>query len=621
VSALPYLKEGFRIVIRHVHRVSYCIFAPTLLALCYVRVNRPLAALIPLALAWVNQIFAARLLLPKTTYVTGELLYRNGLLLLGRWICQKGIQKANQLRLPAMLFELRLNFADLIVDADPEYAMILFRMCREYFSERQFLFLVDKCDRGIMRAQLNTESEQARASLRSGHSRSHDSITPGQQLKNSKSEFIRNRIEIESLLQVFLNLSSLNERAPLYDAVLDAMCNCTGVDFGVLFIYEDSKLIPVRARGCTLDELGQALNPAFGVDKWFLEKCEQENKREPRIRPSAWRTPHAACDGSAMVVPLPYKEKNYGFCYLANQGVNNYFDARSQRVVTPLAAQAAIAYQNLIFATAKEEKARLDAELTAARTVQDALLPSRIEVPNTKISYFYESASQTGGDWFHHHYDSTHNRLYVFVGDVTGHGLPSAMLTAVVSGAIQSHIRREFNLKDKNSLTLEESLRELAEIANFAVFWAGTRSNRYMTMSFSCLDLVTGEFGVVNAGHTPPYILNAMSNRVSALPCSGSLLGFSETASFGYATQTLQLGDSVLMYTDGLIENSVDEKPIMSPRSLRKIMETEKDPQKCVDNLAANISRALKVTELEDDITIYMLRWDGAVGQRLPEAS
>lgn len=621
VSALPYIQTAFRSVIRHVHRVSYCIFAPTLMALCYIRVNRPIAALPALALAWVNQIFSAKLLLPKTTYVTGELFYRNRMKVLGRWICQRGIQKANNLRQPATLFELRLNFANLIVDDDPEYAMVIFRMCREYFSERQFLFLVEKCDRGLMKAQLNTETAQAKVTLRSGSSRSHDSITPSLHLKNSKSEFIRNKIELDSLLQVFLNLSSLNEKDPLYDAVLDAMCRCTGVDYGVLLIFEEGKLTPVRARGCTLEELGTNLNPMFGLDKWFLEKCELENKREPRIRPTAWRTPHPACDGSAMVVPLPYKEKIYGYCYLANQGVNNYFDARSQRVVTPLAAQAAIAYQNLIFASAKEEKARLDAELIAARNVQDALLPNRIEVPQTQISYFYESASQTGGDWFHHHHDKIRNRLYVFVGDVTGHGLPSAMMTAVVSGALQSHLKKEFERDCSKKVSIEESLRELSEIANFAVFWAGTRSNRYMTMSFTCLDLTTGEFGVVNAGHTPPYILRGNENKVSGLPCSGSLLGFSEEASFGYARQDLQPGDSVLIYTDGLIENTVDEKQIVSPRSLRKVMETEKEPKKCIDALAASITNAMKLSELEDDVTVYMLRWEGREEQQLPLVS
>jgi len=608
VAALPYLTEAFRIVIRHVHRVSYCIFAPVLLATCLIRLNRPFAALPALTLAWVNQIFAARLLLPKTLFITGEMLYRSGFKIIGRWIAQKGVAKAQQLRLPAIHFELRLYLANLILDDDPDYAQIIYRMCREYFSEKQYLFFVDRCDRGIMRAQLIMESRQEQlmnVSSRSG--------------RNSKTEVMRQRVEIESLLQVFLNLSALNEKDPLLDAVLDAMCSCTGVDFGILFLYENGKLIPLRARGCPLIDLQENLNPALGIDKWFLEKCEQEGKREPRIRPVAWRTPHPACDGSAMVVPLPYKDKVYGYCYLANSEVTDYFDARSQRVVSPLASQAAIAYQNFILATSKEEKARLDAELNAARAVQDALLPMKIEVPSTHISYFYTSASQTGGDWFHHHYDERTNRLYAFVGDVTGHGLPSALLTAVVSGAVLSHLKKETDSLKEFVPSIVDNLKELAQIANYAVFSAGSRSNRFMTMCFTCLDLTTGELGIVSAGHTPPYIFSKSEKRVTTLPCSGSLLGFSENPDFGFVSHTLEAGDSVFLYTDGLIENTTTEGPLLTARALRKALSQDETPEKCVESLSTLVTNASKEQPLEDDVTVYMFRWDGQASNQLPK--
>ncbi len=612
LSALPYLQEAFRAVVKHTHRPAYCIFTPALMALCYVRLNRPIAALPALAVAWIFQIFSARLLLPKTTFVTGELLYRSGAKLIGRWLAQKGITQAQYHHLPAVVQELRLNFASLVLDDDPEYATVVYRMCREYFSEKQFLFFVDKCDRGILRAQMIADSRQERQINTSPRSRQNSSgnTTSGNN-HSTKTEIMRHRVELDSLLQVFLNLSSLNEKEPLFDAVLDAMCNCTGVEYGILMIYENGELKPVRARGSNINDLAAGLNPALGIDKWFLEKCAQEGKREPRIRPSAWRTPHPACDGSAMIVPLPFKEKIYGYCYLANSEVSDFFDARSQRVVTPLAAQAAIAYQNFILAISKEEKARMDAELSAARAVQDALLPNPIEVPTAHISYFYEPASQTGGDWFHHHYDKNHNRLYAFVGDVTGHGLPSALLTAVVSGAIQSHLKKEFDKSEKGNMSIEESLRELSEIANFAVFSAGTRSNRFMTMCFACLDLDSGELGIVSAGHTPPYIFNDKDKRVSTLPCSGSLLGFSEIASFGYASQTLLPGDSVFLYTDGLLENVNNGLPILSSRSLRKTIQANQAPKTCIEELSKLVLGAAREQALDDDVTVYMFRWSG----------
>lgn len=93
---------------------------------------------------------------------------------------------------------------------------------------------------------------------------------------STKTEIMRHRVELDSLLQVFLNLSSLNEKEPLFDAVLDAMCNCTGVEYGILMIYENGELKPVRARGSNINDLAAGLNPALGIDKWFLEKCAQE---------------------------------------------------------------------------------------------------------------------------------------------------------------------------------------------------------------------------------------------------------------------------------------------------------------------------------------------------------
>jgi serine/threonine protein kinase/serine phosphatase RsbU (regulator of sigma subunit) len=608
MAALPYLKTAFGSVVRHVHRVAYCLYAPVLLATCLIRLDRPIAALPALALAWLNQIFAARLLLPKTTFITGEMLYRSGLHVIGRWIAQKGMLKAQQLRLPAIQFELRYYLANMVVEQDPDYAQIVYRMCREYFSEKQYLYLVDRCDRGIMRAQTLLENKQERLQTSSNNSN-----------RSTKTEVLRQRVELESLLQVFLNLSALNEKDPLLDAVLDAMCKCTGVEYGVLFLIEEEKIRAVRARGCDLPALQDNLNPALGIDKWFLEKCASEGKRDPRIRPSAWRTPHPACDGSAMIVPLPFKDKIYGYCYLANSEVNDYFDSRSQRIVAPLATQAAIAYQNFILAASKEEKARLDAELNAARAVQDALLPTPIQVPDTKISYFYQSASQTGGDWFHHHYDETSNRLFAFVGDVTGHGLPSALLTAVVSGAVRSYLKKEIETAKQSNLGIEESLVELAEIANYAVFTAGSRSNRFMTMCFACLDLTTGELGVVSAGHTPPYILSRSRERVTTLACSGSLLGFTEKAQFNYASQFIEPGDSVFLYTDGLLENTTPQGTMFNSRQLRKAILASESPQACTEALEKTVIAGSQEQPLEDDVTVYMFQWKNIITDELPQ--
>ncbi|MEY3901209.1 MAG: Serine/threonine-protein kinase PknL [Pseudomonadota bacterium] len=607
--ALPYLQDAFGSITRHFHRIVYCIFAPVLLATCYVRLNRPLAAIPPLMLAWINQLFSARLLLPKTIFITGEMFYRNGFQVFGRWLAQKGIARAEHLRLPAIFFELRMYLAHLIIDEDPEYAQVLYRMCREYYSERQYVYFVDRCDRGTARTEEIMETKQENVGLTS-QSGSNLSLT----------ELIRPKVELESLLQIFLTLSATTNKTQLLDEALDAMNKCTGARFAVLFLYEEKNLVPVSSLGIPLDNLRISLNPANGVDQWFLEKCGQEANLEPTIRPKAWRTAHEACDGSVMVVPLAFKEHVYGYCYLARPDITDYFDARSKQIVSPLASQAAIAYQNFILFNSKEEKARIEAELEAARAVQDALLPDDIQVPNTLISHFYEPASETGGDWYHHHYDPIRNRLFILVGDVTGHGLPSALLTAVVSGAVLSHLQKESKRPIERLTSIQESLNELSMIANASVHMSGSESQRYMTMAFACLDLQSGEFGLMSAGHVPPYIYSQCENSVTTLPCSGSLLGFSKSPSFGYAAFTLNPGDSVLFYTDGLLENSTEKGPMLSSRMLRKKLIQNDSPQNCVESISQIFTAVGKERPLEDDVTVYMLRWDGSVSQVTAEA-
>jgi sigma-B regulation protein RsbU (phosphoserine phosphatase) len=167
---------------------------------------------------------------------------------------------------------------------------------------------------------------------------------------------------------------------------------------------------------------------------------------------------------------------------------------------------------------------------------------------------------------------------------------------------------------------MRENLRELAEIANYAVFSAGSRSNRFMTMCFTCLDLNTGELGVVSAGHTPPYIFNKTEKRVSTIPCSGSLLGFSENPQFDFESCTLAAGDSVFLYTDGLLENTTQSGPILNARNLRKYLTQDEPPEKCVEHLSAIVNNASKEQPLDDDVTVYMFRWNGVAESKLQKA-
>ena len=69
------------------------------------------------------------------------------------------------------------------------------------------------------------------------------------------------------------------------------------------------------------------------------------------------------------------------------------------------------------------------------------LLPQQMSMPHIEVAGFYAPASQTGGDWYGCHYDEASRIAYFFVGDVTGHGFPSALITGGASGAVSAAVQ------------------------------------------------------------------------------------------------------------------------------------------------------------------------------------
>ena len=86
------------------------------------------------------------------------------------------------------------------------------------------------------------------------------------------------------------------------------------------------------------------------------------------------------------------------------------------------------------------EKGRMESELATAQAVQSSLFPdAHIKNEKTEIAGHYESASECGGDWWGCKF--VDDKLYFFVGDATGHGVPAALLTATVSSCCNSIIK------------------------------------------------------------------------------------------------------------------------------------------------------------------------------------
>jgi signal transduction histidine kinase/serine phosphatase RsbU (regulator of sigma subunit) len=259
----------------------------------------------------------------------------------------------------------------------------------------------------------------------------------------------------------------------------------------------------------------------------------------------------------------------------------------------------------LNFAREAAQKAILLDALNAAQEVHEALGREKHQVPGVAISEYYHAAESASGDWLGVHYDADHKRLYMMIGDVTGHGMISALVTVAVAGAVHGALSLVEKWGAQHSL--EESLKAIASSLNEAVLDSGGKVDRWMTMVFVGLDVTTGEGILLNAGHGPIYHLS--QKKCQPLQVLGSCLGSTDTPQFGLLPFKLESGDGLFLFTDGLIENKGLDGKGFSKRELQTMLAAASAPDGLKQQLVEKALSYWGETPLQDDVSFLIVKW------------
>ncbi|HWO22029.1 MAG TPA: SpoIIE family protein phosphatase [Kofleriaceae bacterium] len=193
------------------------------------------------------------------------------------------------------------------------------------------------------------------------------------------------------------------------------------------------------------------------------------------------------------------------------------------------------------------EKARIEQELEVAKTIQETLVPGAepIERGTLRFAGFYLPAAQTGGDWWTWH-ELAAGKVLIVIGDVTGHGVPSAMITAAAKAAcdVARHIHGD-----------DVTVTRLLEIMNHAI-WQSAQRRFVMTCFASIIDTRHRTITYANAGHNFPYLFRAGEGKgeFGSLMIRGNRLGDDPASRYEAKTTELVPGDVLIWYTDGIVE-------------------------------------------------------------------
>ncbi len=181
-------------------------------------------------------------------------------------------------------------------------------------------------------------------------------------------------------------------------------------------------------------------------------------------------------------------------------------------------------------------------ELAVARRVQATFIPGEKDFPKREeLSFagFYQAMADIGGDL----YDVIRvgkNAYGLIIADVSGHGVPAALVTALVKVAFRS------------KMAWGTPTHEVCKAVNAELFDILGEGERYVTAFIAMINLETFSIEFTNAGHHPGMLLR--DDAIYPLDSKGSFLGIFRSPEFQSGTMKLKVGDRLVLYTDGIIE-------------------------------------------------------------------
>ena len=349
-------------------------------------------------------------------------------------------------------------------------------------------------------------------------------------------------IEVNALISSTLNLDQILENMM---AISKQVMNADASSL-MLIDEKTNELIYQVALGKVGEKLKQEFRLKMG--QGIAGTVAQEGK--PLLLEEAYTHPkfHRAHDDatgyrtkSMITVPLKVGERITGVAQVINRLDNKPFDQDDLELFIALCSLAAIAIENAKMHNSLMERQRLVKDMEFARTVQESFLPQKTpEIAGYQFSAHYIPALEVGGDF----YDFIHldrNRTGIVIGDVSGKGVPAALYMAKLGSDLRT---LAFTEKDP-AATLERLNDLLTE---------RSRRGMFATLLYIELDSQTGILSISNAGHLPLIIKKAGGSVKKLSTTGGSPLGILTGMKFGQESATLDPGDIIILYTDGIIE-------------------------------------------------------------------
>jgi phosphoserine phosphatase RsbU/P len=290
-------------------------------------------------------------------------------------------------------------------------------------------------------------------------------------------------------------------------------------------------------------------------------------------------------------VPLAVKGDTYGAMLVVDSGQQELYFSKRMEIISGIAQQTSMAIQNDRLQNALLSQELLASEFKLAREIQQTFLPDTLPQPEGwEVDARWRPARDVGGDFYDIFWISPH-KIAVVIADVSDKGISAALYMTLTRTLLRTVAQQEHSPGKIFASVNELLLRD-------------TPHGMYITALLCILDLKTGKMVYANAGHNLPIIWREDGQFLETLRKGSMPLGIIETVVFTDQEISLQNGDTILFYTDGITE-TFSAKDIFGEERLNQTIQT--DATHSATSILESIDRALMVfqgsIQPSDDVT------------------
>ncbi len=326
----------------------------------------------------------------------------------------------------------------------------------------------------------------------------------------------------------------------------------------------------------------------FSVQNWKTLDCllpaeEIERQYDPQ-------------DQWVLGVPLSIKGEFYGVLVASESNVPLSFHDRRLEILSGIAQQVSLAIQNDRLNREMIQRERLEREIQLARQIQKTFLPNRLpKIPGWEVDIHWQTAREVGGD-FYDVFRIKGDRFGVVIADVSDKGMPAALYMTVAKTLIRAF-----------SQNAESPARVLERVNRALTF--EPQNTMFVTAVFVILNAEDGTLRYANAGHNLPFILRRQSGAVEEFPKGGMALGVYSSSKLSDHLLTIEAGDWLIFYTDGVTESFSPTGETFGEQRLRMTIEKapKSSPAAFLDFIRGQLSDFREGTPPSDDLTLVVL--------------